>query len=151
VEIRQVPVSQTYEIRNRLLRPGRPVECVHYDQDKLPSAFHLGAFIDGEHVGTASYYQLPNEHVLTDAPDIAPDCLWQLRGMASEVARRGRGIGTAMLAESYRIIREKGGRVLWCNARLVALEFYKRNGFSILGDEFDVPDIGPHYVMWRRL
>ena len=36
---------------------------------------------------------------------------------------------------------------LWCNARLHAVGFYERQGWKVEGDEFDVPDIGPHFVM----
>jgi len=48
-------------------------------------------------------------------------------------------------------IRAHGGRLLWCNARVVALGFYERLGFVTEGPEFDIHPIGPHYVMTRQL
>ncbi len=41
--------------------------------------------------------------------------------------------------------------VLWCNARLVALEFYTVLGFKIIGPEFNIKDIGPHYKMYKTI
>ena len=151
MEIKLVSAPETHELRNRVLRPGRPVEVVDYPQDRLPSAFHLGAFIDGEHAGTASFYNLPNELALAAAENPPAEELWQLRGMGSAPEYKGRGIGTAMLERAYPELTARGGTVLWCNARVVALEFYRKMGFLVLGDEFMVPDIGPHYVMWRRV
>ncbi len=45
----------------------------------------------------------------------------------------------------------RGRRLLWCNARVVALGFYTKLGLHTEGDEFDIPGIGPHYVMTRWL
>ena len=36
-------------------------------------------------------------------------------------------------------------------AEMSPLEFYKANGMITLGDEYDVPLVGPHYLMWRRI
>ena len=41
--------------------------------------------------------------------------------------------------------------MLWCNARLVAVEFYKYNGFKIIGNLFDIAGIGPHYYMYKKI
>jgi hypothetical protein len=32
----------------------------------------------------------------------------------------------------------------------VALDFYRREGFRILGEQFDVPTAGPHFRMFRE-
>jgi len=41
--------------------------------------------------------------------------------------------------------------MVWCNARLVAVEFYKSIGFKIIGDLFDIQGIGPHYYMYKKI
>jgi predicted GNAT family N-acyltransferase len=46
---------------------------------------------------------------------------------------------------------ERAGHMIWCNARLSAVRFYEKLGFETRGDEFDIPDVGPHVVMWRTL
>jgi predicted GNAT family N-acyltransferase len=40
---------------------------------------------------------------------------------------------------------------VWCNARTPARAFYERAGFRTVSDEFELPEIGPHYVMELRL
>ena len=45
---------------------------------------------------------------------------------------------------------KKKGTLLWCNARIIAIEFYKKIGFQIKGEEFDIADIGKHYFMYKN-
>jgi len=44
----------------------------------------------------------------------------------------------------------QGGTMLWFNARTVAVPFYEKHGFATRGDEFEIPGVGPHYVMWQE-
>jgi len=67
--------------------------------------------------------------------------------MASLPEVRGQGYGAAALRYGIAEIRRRAGRLLWCNARSGAVGFYETLGFSIVGDEFEIPPIGPHYVM----
>jgi len=72
---------------------------------------------------------------------------WQLRGMATAEEVQGQGIGTALMAECFGRVRERGGRRVWCNGRTTALRFYERLGFRTSGDEFHHPLTGPHFVL----
>jgi hypothetical protein len=38
---------------------------------------------------------------------------------------------------------------VWCNARTPAAGFYGRAGFATEGEEFELPSIGPHFLMSR--
>lgn len=121
-----------YDLRGRVLRPGRPPEASRFPGDGAPGTVHLGAFLEGERcVGIASLYD--NQGI-------------QLRGMAVAPGHQGRGIGAALVREAQRRARESG-RGLWCNARVSAVGFYQKMGWQIDGDRFDIPDVGPHYVM----
>jgi hypothetical protein len=40
---------------------------------------------------------------------------------------------------------------VWCNARKKAVPFYRNLGFEIISDEFEVPVIGPHYVLYLKI
>ena len=33
------------------------------------------------------------------------------------------------------------------NARTLAVPFYRAHGFVSVGEEFEIPDVGPHFVM----
>ncbi len=71
--------------------------------------------------------------------------------MATTAAVRGSGAGRRLLQACFQHVRAGGGGLLWCNARLVALGFYERMGLEREGELFELPGIGPHYVMCRWL
>jgi ribosomal protein S18 acetylase RimI-like enzyme len=76
---------------------------------------------------------------------------WRVRSMAVEPELRGRGIGAAVLDALLERVAEQGGGTVWCNARTPALGLYRRAGFHPVGDEFEIADIGPHFVMARTV
>jgi GNAT superfamily N-acetyltransferase len=58
------------------------------------------------------------------------------------------GIGRALLRVAERELAAEGGpRLLWCNARLGAVGFYERLGWTVVSDVFDIPTVGPHRIM----
>ncbi len=69
--------------------------------------------------------------------------------MATRDDVRNIGIGSAVLGRVIDYVAERGGGILWCNARLPAMNLYRRAGFVEQGDAWEDPDIGPHVVMWR--
>jgi len=76
---------------------------------------------------------------------------WRLRGMATREDLQGQGIGSLVLEALVGHVTAEGGELLWCNARVRAIAFYERAGFQTWGEEWDIPSIGPHVVMWRRI
>ncbi|MDQ6607642.1 MAG: GNAT family N-acetyltransferase, partial [Actinomycetota bacterium] len=76
---------------------------------------------------------------------------WRVRGMATAADARGQGAGTAVLDELVRHASERGALRVWCNARTPARSLYERAGFRPVSDEFQLPEIGPHFVMERLL
>jgi len=76
---------------------------------------------------------------------------WRIRGMATLADWRGLGIGGAVLAALLRHACENEGTIVWCAARPAARSFYERVGFESRGELFEVPVIGPHRQMWRKV
>lgn len=76
---------------------------------------------------------------------------WRLRGMATDPGHRGRGLGASVLARLLAEVADRGGDVVWCNARVPAVALYERAGFVVLGDPWEEPVIGPHVRMAVRL
>jgi GNAT superfamily N-acetyltransferase len=144
IVIRPAPLAEVRQLRSEVLRPGVAPEALAYPGDEIAGALHVGAYDGGRIVGIASV----NPEGFAAEPGLAA---WRLRGMATLPASRGAGLGRAMLETTYAHIRATGGELLWCNARVVALGFYRRLRFVTRGAEFDIPPIGPHYVMTRRL
>lgn len=153
--VEQISPEQTHPLRMAVLRPGRPAaECV-FPGDDDPKTLHVGAMQDGEVLAIASLYR---EARPDDAPGRAPvgpahtdGTAWRLRGMATAPEARRQGAGLAALRAVERHAREQGGTLAWCNARVGAVAFYEAAGWTVLGEEFDIPTVGPHFVMERAL
>ncbi len=139
MEVVAVTAGQTRPLRHLVLRPTQPAEATEYPGDHAPDTRHFGAFDDGRLIGIASLYREPRACGPADG--------WRLRAMATAVDARGRGAGRALLSACRDHIATAGGGELWCNARVVAREFYTAAGFATLGPQFDIEDIGPHVVM----
>jgi GNAT superfamily N-acetyltransferase len=152
VDVREITAAQTLPLRSMVLRPNRPVETAIFSGDNDPDTLHLGAFDDDRLVGIASLYRAPLPSTI-NGPDGFTDetgaVTWQLRGMAVEPAAQGRGYGRVLLNACINHVAEHGGVLLWCNARKEAVEFYVAAGFEVSGNEFVIPDVGPHFVMMR--
>ena len=155
MRVARVPASVVHPVRTEILRPGwPPASAVYADVDERPDVVHVAAF-DGEVVAAVAtaFPEAPPDAARAELPESAwvPGAAWRLRGMASTEAARGRGFGRAVLGEVFDAAREAGASVLWCNARLGAVAFYERQGLATAGERFEMPEIGPHYVMWRKL
>lgn len=142
VEIGRVSAEAVRPLRSAVLRPGAPPEALVYESDAVEGAVHFGARAPAGIVGIVSLAPEP----LATAPDLPG---WRLRSMATDPAWRGRGLGVRLVQACLRSVREAGGGLLWCNARRVALGFYGKLGFVREGGEFEIPGIGPHFVMHR--
>jgi ribosomal protein S18 acetylase RimI-like enzyme len=58
-------------------------------------------------------------------------------------------LGEKLVIEAEHYIIKMGGERTWFNAREVATGFYKKMGYEVIGNEFGIPDVGPHYVMHK--
>jgi GNAT superfamily N-acetyltransferase len=139
--IRPISAAETITVRWPVLRPGFPREAAIFAGDELATTKHFGAFDGDRLVGVASIYLA----TLPERPDTT--AAWQLRGMATLPAVRGRGFGRALLEACVAHACEENAALLWCNARTSAAPFYRKHGWTILGYEFDIPTVGPHFRM----
>lgn len=143
-ELRRLPAAETRYLRHVVLRPHQRPEELVYPGDEAPDTVHLGLYVEGQQLGVASLYREAR-------PGSPSPTEWRLRGMAVLAAEQGKGYGAALLQACIEHAAGRGGTRLWCNARTTASGFYLALGFSVEGQEFELPGIGPHYVMWRAL
>jgi GNAT superfamily N-acetyltransferase len=136
MEVREIPIAATRQLRQAVLRPHQTLDDLAAHEP--PGAFAVGVFDLGELVAVGFV-----------APDGGPDS-WRVRGMATVPAARGRGAGSAVLDALVQHALDHGASRIWCNARTAALSLYERGGFAVVSDEFELPEIGPHFRMERR-
>ena len=138
---RAISAAETRGLRQKVLRPRQAPEELEYPGDDAPDSRHVGAYLDGELVGVASVCREPQ-------PGEGEPAAWRLRGMATLPSVRRTGVGRTLLEACSAHAVERGGARLWCNARSAAVEFYRAFGFRTEGEEFELPEIGPHTLMW---
>jgi predicted GNAT family N-acyltransferase len=143
VRVRRGAAGEVIDLRHRILRAGLPRETAMFDGDDHPDARHVvAAAPDGTIVGCATLHA----SVWRGEP------AFQLRGMATEPAFQGAGVGGAMLAQAERLVfAETAVRRMWCNARLPAVGFYERLGWRVVSEVFEIPTAGPHVKMTKSL
>lgn len=144
VEVRLITAQETIPLRQAVLRPGRPVEAAQFPGDDLPTTKHFGAFRDRGLLGIASLF-------LAEMPEQRGRVALQLRGMATAPEVRGQGLGRALVQECLTHARTSDAKIFWFNARIGAVGFYLKLGFEVVGEEFEIPDVGPHFRMWKQL
>lgn len=142
--VRPITAAQTRQLRHAVLKPFQPVEELIYPGDDAPDSLHVGAFQADQIVGIASVSRQP-------PPDRDDGDTWQLRGMAPTPEVRRQGYGAALIAACIEHVARHGGSAIWCNARVSAIPFYQSLGFAITSDVFEIPQTGPHVVMWRTI
>ena len=157
ITIQLVALDDTFALRKAVLRPWLTIEEARAVWADTPEHFQVGAVEDDplrrRVVSTAGF-------LIESQPAygaVFGPLQWRLRGMASDPALQGRGLGGRVLdfgmAEIARRLAERGqaAATLWCSGRTSARRFYERRGFQAIGEIYESPGTGPHYVFWRRI
>ncbi|RAR71449.1 GNAT family N-acetyltransferase [Flavobacterium aciduliphilum] len=144
IELKKIDASELIPIRHLVLRDGRPIETCIFEGDTLSSTIHFGLFFEHELIGVASLYSSKNKK-LSNADQ------YQLRGMAILPKYQQKGFGRRLLEHCENQLKTQSNRLLWFHAREKAVPFYKKLGYTILGDFFIIESIGPHVVMYKNL
>lgn len=136
--------QQTYPLRHKVLRPHQPIEACQYPGDEDEGTFHLAAFDQNQIVSIVSFYQEGH-------PEVSGANPYRFRGMATDPAYQGQGLGSELLKQALEEAKKRGADVVWCNAREVAFSFYEQLGLHCIGELFEIEGIGPHKVMVKRI
>jgi predicted GNAT family N-acyltransferase len=145
VEFIACKASETYELRQKILRPHQTLNEVEFSGDMDSDTYHCAAIVDGKIVGVASIYKedLDEKHTAGKG--------WRIRGMCVEEDFRMRNYGLHLLGNLISHARSKGGEYIWCNARTGALGFYVTEEFEPISEEFQIEGIGAHVVVRKFL
>ena len=144
VNIRKVDAEIIRPLRHSELRKGQDFSTTSYLKDYELDTFHM-AYISNEKIVTCAtfYPEKPTK--------IKSENAYRLRGMATDSRFKRKGYASNLMAESFKELKKRDCDMVWCNARLVAVDFYKSVGFKITGELFDIEGIGPHYYMYKEI
>lgn len=142
IKIQQITTTDAITIRAPILRKNQPPEWASIKEDDDENTIHIGGFDYETIIATATIYPENRENNMNE---------WRLRGMAVLENYQSNGIGEKLLTKCFNIIRSKNGKVLWCNARIKAVNFYKKCEFTICSEKFNIPNIGAHFQMEKKI
>ncbi len=140
----QLQPEEIQQLRNEVLWPHKSFENCILETDRLSTTFHFGVKVDGLTVATVTLQQEKSQRLLQEKQ-------YRLRAMAVREGYRGQGFGDAIVEAGLNHLRGLGVEVVWCDARVAALNFYRRLHFNELEEEYEIPIIGMHRFMWKVL
>ena len=141
--IKPITALQTYAVRHPVLREGKPLDSCAMPGDDAADTIHLGLFKAKNLIGVVS--------LMNNSKPQFTGTQYQLRGMAILAEYQGQKLGNVLVDAAENYLHKKGINLLWCNARIKALNFYLRKGFAINGDPFEIDSIGTHYLLYKAL
>lgn len=144
VNIRKVDAEIIRPLRHSELRKGQDFSTTSYLKDYEINTFHMACIVDDKPVTCATFYPEKSTTMKTENA-------YRLRGMATDSRFTRKGYASNLMAESFKELKKRDCNMVWCNARLVAVDFYKSVGFKITGELFDIKGIGPHYYMYKEI
>ena len=62
-----------------------------------------------------------------------------------------KGIGELLVLYTEDYVRKQKGNLIWFNARELAVGFYEKLNYQKTGEPFLIPDVGLHYIMFKKL
>lgn len=142
--IKQITSQQTFLVRQPVLRPGKPVESCIFNGDDDETTVHFGLYENGELAGVASVFKVNNNA-------FAGQNQYQLRGMAVLSTYQKKGFGERLLKAAEDYVVSQKTNLIWFNAREIAVGFYENAGYQKQGGPFIIADIGPHFMMYKKL
>ncbi|WP_113661835.1 GNAT family N-acetyltransferase [Pedobacter nanyangensis] len=142
--VKFVPLEVILPLRSKMLRNNAELAACILPTDAIAGIFHLAYDVDEKGIASiATFFPQPIEG--------RPGLAYQLRGMATDSLFWGKGYGAALLKYAVSYIKNAKAEYIWCNARASAVNFYQKQGFQIVSDEFEIAGIGPHYIMILNL
>ncbi|MDG2396721.1 MAG: GNAT family N-acetyltransferase [Flavobacteriaceae bacterium] len=142
IKIHRISPKLTLPIRQKVLRNGKiPKELCEFNWDYNKESFHLGAYFNKNIIGIVSILNTSKKK----------SSVKRLRGMAVLSPYQKSGIGSLLIDEAEKILKNNKTSLIWLKARKYALDFYLKKGYKKTGNPFDIEDIGIHYKCEKKI
>lgn len=144
MSICKVNSEEIRPLRHLVLRKNQSFSSTIYKKDENATTFHLAYFKKREIVTCGTFYPDPTDKIESKNA-------FRLRGMATNPNTRRMGCGRKLMTQAFKELKNRNCDILWCNARIKAVSFYKKIGFKTKGKVFNIKSIGLHYWMFKKL
>ena len=143
MEIKKINSIDTYPVRHEVLRKGKPIETCQFKGDDDENTVHFGLYQNERLIGIISIFKEKND-LFSETNQ------FQIRGMAVLEAFQGKGFGAELVKAAENHCINLNTNLIWFNARENAVPFYEKLDYEIIGDSFLIPDVGIHFVMYKK-
>ena len=113
-----------------------------YKEDKYKETKHFAIYKDERVVSGLT--------LIKDISDFQNKS-FQIRGMFTTKYEKEKGYGSMLIEKIIIKLRKDKIKFLWCNSRILAIEFYKKNKFKETGKEFHIKLLGKHKKLTRKI
>jgi GNAT superfamily N-acetyltransferase len=145
IESKLIQSDLTHKIRFSVLWPHKNIYNCSLIEDNLKDTFHVGTFMKNELVSIGTFIYQNN--IIFDKNDKQ----YRLRAMATEKKHQGKSMGKKLILFAKNELIKRKVKLLWCDARKIAIPFYENLGFKSQGKFYHIPKIGPHKLMYLYL
>ena len=144
MHIKEITSLATFPVRHPVLRAGKPIDSCCFEGDDLDTTKHFGIFESENLIGVISIFK--NCHAQFD-----DTISFQFRGLAILENFQKQGLGQKLITYCENYTSSQKGSLIWFNARIKAVGFYEKLNYKIIGDTFEIKDVGTHYLMYKKL
>ena len=144
LEVKYISSNLTHKIRKEVLWPHIKNNKFSIDIDTHKDTFHLGAYINNNIVSIGTFVKEKNKEFNNNKQ-------YRLRAMATDLKFKEMGYGKKLFSHAINILKNKQIELLWCDARLEAIPFYKKLHMKSLNTIYNIKNIGPHQTMYIHI
>tara|TARA_B100000963_G_scaffold317855_1_gene298547 strand:+ start:454 stop:1041 length:588 start_codon:yes stop_codon:yes gene_type:complete len=129
--------------RKENLYHNLPKKLASYKEDSYLTTKHFGLFCDNKLISGLTLIEDKNENQNNRSI--------QIRGMFTIKSEYNKGYGSTLINLLIKYLKKRDFQIIWCNARLKAINFYKKNNFYGSGKTFKIKLIGDHQKVIRLI
>lgn len=133
---KSINARDTYEVRQAVLWPSKPLDAQGVDTDDKGT--HYGVMDeDGKAIAIISVaYDVPFPLETALESEQSHRRPARIRKFATLPSSQGRGVGTALISHAISETRRAGFELIWLDARASSASWYRKRGWVDAGEAF---------------
>ncbi len=139
--LKKISLQEIQKFREKNLYNTLPKNLAFYNKDNDKTTLHYGLFNNKNLVSGLT--------LISENKRDSKRC--QIRGMFTVKEYERMGYGSLLLTLLSTELRSRKVNQVWCNSRISAVDFYKKNKFKKVGKIFNIVKIGKHLKMIKTI